>query len=259
MRRNHSPRHHVQGSTSSATANVRSRTQSRLPRDWQPPLRTERVSTNSTFYSSRSRSPDSRGETMTSPTNPTTPTTTTLASQQPWLGSPSTLAISQMRPSLPGETLANWPNGFDASPMGELYSTPRTTALGISPMPLNYSLPSTSPTRPLLRASPDGSSMPSPGPQLPSTLSKQLLRPPSTGAYTQSSSATATSTRRPRLSMIASATSRQRYREWWRTSSLPLDNLREPKLRLAWNMSDSELEALGRLEGWDGDIPETEW
>src|SRR5713226_1594005 len=103
---------------------------------------------------------------------------------------------------------------------------------------------------PPLRASLNGSSTPSPAPQPPSTPSVQLLMPPSTGAYTRSSSATASLTRRPRLSMIASATSRQRYREWWLTSSLPLDNSREPKLQLVWDTSDSELEALERLGWW---------
>src|SRR5216684_3830661 len=73
-----------------------------------------------------------------------------------------------------------------------------------------------------------------------------------------SPSATTTSTRRPRLSMIASATSRQRYREWWLTSGLPLDDSREPEPRLAWDTSDSEPEALERLEGWDGSAPEND-
>src|SRR5713226_5582652 len=161
-----------------------------------------------------------------------------------------------MLPSRLDKTLVSWPNGSDASPMGELYSTPRMMGLGISPMPSNYLLPSTSPTRPLLRAYLNGSLMPSPAPQPPSTPSAQPLRPPSTGAYTQSSFTTASSTRRPRLSTIASATLRRRYREWWLTSGLPLDDSREPKPQLAWDMSDSEPEALERLEGWDGSIPE---
>src|SRR5229473_6042708 len=107
-----------------------------------------------------------------------------------------------MLPSWPDETLVSWPNGSDTSPMGELYSTPRTMGPGISPMPSNYSPPLTSPTRPPLRASLNGSSTPSPAPQPPSTPSTQPLRPPSTGAYMQSSSTTMSSTRRPRLSMI---------------------------------------------------------
>src|SRR5216684_4561856 len=160
--------------------------------------------------------------------------------------------------SQPGETLASWPNGSNISPMKGPYSTPRMMGPGINPMPLSYMPPWTSPTTPPLRASPDGSSMPSWAPQPPSTPSVPQPRPPSTGDYTQNSSATGTSTRRPRLSMIASATSRQRYREWWLTSGLPLDNSREPEPRLTWDMSDSEPEALERLEGWDGDIPEND-
>src|SRR5258708_30316028 len=135
---------------------------------------------------------------------------------------------------------------------------PSKLGQGISPMPPNYSPPSTPPMTPPLRASLDGSSMPSPALPPPSTPSMQPLMPPSTGAYMQSSSATMSSTRRPRLSTIASATSRQRYREWWLTSGLPLDNSREPEPRLACDMSDSEPEGLGRLEGWDGDTPEND-
>jgi len=74
----------------------------------------------------------------------------------------------------------------------------------------------------------------------------------------QNSSSTVTSTRRPRLSTIASATSRQRYREWWLTSGLPLDDLREPEPQLTWDTSNLELEALKRLEGWDGGILEND-
>ncbi len=125
-------------------------------------------------------------------------------------------------------------------------------------MPLNYSPPSTFPMRPPPKASLDGSSMPSPAPQLPSTLSMQPLRPPLTGVYMPNSSDTMTSTRRPRLSMIASATLRQRYREWWLTSSLPLDDSREPKLWLTWDIFDSELEALERPEKWGGGILEND-
>src|SRR5216684_3025909 len=111
---------------------------------------------------------------------------------------------------------------------------------------------STSPMTPLPRAFPDGSSTPSPALQLPSTQSVQPPMQPLTGDYTRSSSATGTSTRRPRLSTIASATLRQRFREYWLTSGLPLDVLREPKPQLAWDTSDSELEALERTGGSDG-------
>ncbi len=257
-RRNHSLPHHTLGSMSSATANVPSRTRLRLLRDSQPQSRTGRVSTTSVSYSSRSRLPGSENGVMTAPTTMTTLTMTTLTLQWPQLGSPSMPGTSRMPPSQSDEMLASWPNGSNASPTGELYSTPRTTGLGINPMPLNYSPPLTSPTRPLPRASLDGSSMPSLAPQLPSTPSAQLPMPPLTGAYTWSSSTTESSTRRPRLSTIASATLRQRYREWWRTSSLPLDDSREPEPQLAWDMSNSEPEALGRLEGWDGNIPEND-
>src|SRR5713226_3418026 len=146
-----------------------------------------------------------------------------------------------MLPSPQDETLANWPNGSDASPMEGPYSMPRTMGPGINPMPSNYSPPSISPTRPPSRVSPDGSSTPSPAPQPPSTPSEQPLRPPLTGAYRQSSSNTASSTRRPRLSTIASATSRQRFREWWLTSGLPLDDSREPEPQLTWDTSNLEL------------------
>src|SRR5713226_3857804 len=162
-----------------------------------------------------------------------------------------------MPPSLVDKTLANWPNGSNASLMGELYSTPRTMDRETNPMPSNYLPPSTSLMTPLPRASLDGSSMPSPAPQPPSTLSAQPLTPPSTGAYTQSSFATETSTRRPRLSTIASATSRQRFREYWLTSGLPLDVSREPEPQLVWDTSDSEPEALGRPGGLGGDERES--
>src|SRR5216684_1585366 len=102
--------------------------------------------------------------------------------------------------------------------------------LETNPTPSSYSPSSISLTRPQPRASPDGSSMPSPAPQRPSTLSILPPRPLSTGGYRQSSSATATSTRRPRLSTIASATSRQRFQEFWLSSGLPLDVSREPEL-----------------------------
>src|SRR5258708_38781662 len=120
-------------------------------------------------------------------------------------------------------------------------------------MPSNYSPPSTFPTTPLPRASPDGSSMPSRAHQPPLTASVWPPTPPSTGDYPRNSSATEISTRRPRLSTIASATSRQRFREFWQTSSLPLDVSREPELRLAWDTSDSEPEALENREEWGGD------
>src|SRR5258708_31499266 len=135
---------------------------------------------------------------MIAPTTMTTPTRTAPALWHLQSGSPSMLDTSQMPPSLADEMLANWPNGSDASPMGELYSTPRTMDRETNPMPSNYSPPSTSPTMPLPRASLNGSLMPSPAPQLPSTPSMQPLMPPSTGAYMWSSSATANSTRRPR-------------------------------------------------------------
>src|SRR5258708_24226991 len=76
------------------------------------------------------------------------------------------------------------------------------------------------------------------------------------GASTLSSSATGSSTRRPRLSTIASATSRQRFREFWQTSGLPLDVSREPEPQLAWDTSDSEPEAFGSPRGLDGDAQE---
>src|SRR5216684_9283380 len=117
---------------------------------------------------------------------------------------------SQTPPFPVDETPANWPNGSDASPMEGPYSTPRTMGPGISPTPSNYSPSSTSRMRPQPRAFPDGSSTPLPGPQQPSTPSVLPQRPPSTGGSRQSSSAIGTSTRRPRLSTIASATSRQR-------------------------------------------------
>src|SRR5258708_2061286 len=94
-------------------------------------------------------------------------------------------------------------------------------------------------------------------PQPPSTPFEQPQRQPPPGGYMWNSSTTVTLTTRPRLSTIASATSRQRYREWWRTSGLPLDDSREPELQLTWDMSDSEPKALGRLEGWGGDTPES--
>src|SRR5258708_25908076 len=117
---------------------------------------------------------------------------------------------------------ANWPNGFDTSPTEGPYSTPRTMDPGTNLMPLSYSPSSTSRTTPQPRVSPGGSSMPSPDPPQPSTPSTPPLRPPSTGGSRPSSSATASSTRRPRLSTIASATSRQRFREFWLSSGLPL-------------------------------------
>src|SRR5713226_10591078 len=105
------------------------------------------------------------------------------------------------------------------------YSTPRTTDPETNLMPSNYSPALTSPTTPLPRAFPDGSSTPSPALQQPSTPSARPPMPLLTGDSMQSSSATASSTRRPRLSTIASQTSRQRFREYWLTSGLPLDIL----------------------------------
>src|SRR5258707_13934626 len=116
---------------------------------------------------------------------------------------------------------------------------------------------STFPTTPPPRAFPDGSSTPSPAPRQPPTPSAQPPTPPSTGGSALNSSATRSLTRRPRLSTIASATSRQRFREYWLTSGLPLDASREPEPQLAWDTSDSEPEALGRLGGSGGDTPES--
>src|SRR5258708_5329533 len=186
----------------------------------------------------------------------TTLTRSTPTSRQPWSGSLSTQATSQTPPSPVGEMRANWPNGSDTSPTGGHYSTPRTMGPGTNPTPSSYSPPSTSLTTPLPRASPDGSSMPSPAPQPPSTLFTWPPTPPSTGDYTWNSSATESSTRRPRLSMIASATSRQRFREFWLTSGLPLDVSREPEPQLAWDTSDSEPEAFESQRGLGGDAQE---
>src|SRR5258708_1195828 len=221
--------------------------QLRSLRGSRPPSRTGRTSTTSASYSSRSRSPGSMNEPTTAPTM-TTVMRSVPACRQHGSGSVSTRDTSRMPPSPVDETLANWPNGSDASPMGGRYSTPRTTDRGTNPMPLSYSPPSTFSMTPPPRASLNGSSMPSLAPQPPSTPSAQPPMPPSIGDYTQSSSATESSTRRPRLSMIASATSRQRFREFWLTSGLPLDVSREPEPRLAWDTSDSEPEALGRME-----------
>src|SRR5260370_9330315 len=116
------------------------------------------------------------------PTTMTNLMMTTLVSQQLWSGLLSMPGTFQMPPSQLDETLVNWPNGSDTSPMGEPYSTPRTMGPGISPMPSNYLPPLTSPMIPPLRASLDGSSMPSPAPPPPPTLPTQPLIPPSTGA-----------------------------------------------------------------------------
>src|SRR5258708_36654606 len=97
--------------------------------------------------------------------------------------------------------------------------------------------------------------MPSSAPLQPSTQRAPLPRPPSIGGARQSSSATATSTRRARLSTIASQTSRQRFREFWLSSGLPLDVSREPEPRLAWDTSDSEPEDHGRTGGAGGYTP----
>src|SRR5258708_355228 len=161
-----------------------------------------------------------------------------------------------MSPSPVDEMPANWPNGSAASPPVGRYYTPRTMGPGTNPTPSSYLPSSISLTRPRPRASPDGSSTPSPAPQRPSTPSVLPPRPPSTGGYQRSSSATVTSTRRPRPSTIASATSRQRFREFWLSSGLPLDVSREPEPRLAWDTSNSEPEALERAEGSGGDTQE---
>src|SRR5258708_6115507 len=257
MTRNPSPLHPIQGSMSSATPTAPLPMRLRSLRGLQPRSSIGRITTTSATYSMRSRSPSSESRTRTALTG-TTSTTTTLASWQHRSASPSMLATSQTLPSPQDETLANWPNGSDASPTEGPYSMPRTMGPGTNPMPSNYSPPSISPMRPPPRPPPHASLTPSPAPQPPSTLSKQLLRPPLTGAYRQSSSDTVSSTRRPRLSTIASATSRLRFREWWLTNGLPLDDSREPEPRLAWDMSGLEPEALERPEGWDGDTPEND-
>src|SRR5258708_14518543 len=184
----------------------------------------------------------------------TTPTRNVPTSWQLQSDSASTQGSSQTPPFPVDETPANWPNGFDASPMEGRYSPPRTMGPGISPMPSNYLPPSTSLMTPPPTAFPDRSSTPLPALRRPSTPSARLLMPPLTGGSTLSSSATESSTRRPRLSTIASATSRQRFREYWLTSGLPLDVLREPEPRLTWDTSDSEPEALRRPGELDGDV-----
>src|SRR5258708_4658694 len=172
---------------------------------------------------------------------------------QPQLGSALTRDNSQTPPSPVDETPASWPNGSDASPTGGRYSTPRTTGPGTNPTPSSSSLGLISPTTPHSRASPDGSSTVSPAPPHPSTPSAWPPRPPSTGGSTPSSFATESWTRRQRLSTIASATSRQRFREFWQTSGLPLDVSREPEPRYDWDTSDSEPEAFENQRGSGGD------
>src|SRR5258708_184787 len=130
MRRNPSPFHHAQGSTSSAMTTAPLQMRLRLPRGLQLRSRIGRFPTSSRSYSSRSRLPGSNGVQPASMTT-TTPTMTTLVSWQLQSGSPSMPATSQMLPFQPDETPDNWPSGSDASPMGELYSTPRTMGLGI--------------------------------------------------------------------------------------------------------------------------------
>src|SRR5258707_733491 len=206
-RRNRSQSRHAPGSMSSTTATAPLRMQLRLLRGSQPPSRTGRTSTSSASYSSRSRSPGYENEPTTAPAT-TTPMRSALASWQPQSGSALTRDNSQMPPFPVGETPASWPNGFDISPTEGHYSTPRTTGPGTSPTLSSYLPPSTSPTTPLPRAFPNGSSTPLPVPQRPSTPSEQPPMPPSTGGSTLNSSATRSSTRRPRLSTIASATSR---------------------------------------------------
>src|SRR5216684_7297153 len=170
MRRNRSQFRHALGSTSSTTATAPLRMRLRSLRGSWPPSRTERASTSSVSYSSRSRSPGYENEPTTAPVT-TTPTRNTPTSWQLQSGSASTRGSSQTPPSLADETPANWPNGSDASPTGGRYSTPRTTGLGTSPMPSNYTPPSTFPMTHPPRVFPDGSSMPSPDLQPPSTLS----------------------------------------------------------------------------------------
>src|SRR5258708_9703888 len=155
---------------------------------------------------------------QTTATATTTPTRNAPTSWQLQSDSASTRGSSQTPPFPVDETPANWPNGFDASPMEGHYSTPRTMGLGISPTPSNYSPPLTSLTIPPPRAFPDGSSTPLPAPWWPSTPSARPPTPPLTGGSTLSSSATDSSTRRPILSMLASATSRQRFRQYWLTN-----------------------------------------
>src|SRR5713226_967773 len=179
-RRNRSQSHHTRGSTSSTTATAPLRMQLRSLRGSRPPSRTERASTSSTSYSSRSRSPGYENEPTTAPAM-TTPTRSAPTSWQHQSGSALTWDNSRTPPSPADEMLANWPNGSDASPTEERYSTQRTTGPGINPMPSNCLPPSTSPMTPRLRASPDGSSMPSPAPQQPSTPSTRLPTLPSTG------------------------------------------------------------------------------
>src|SRR5260370_31225005 len=161
-----------------------------------------------------------------------------------------------MSPSPVDETLASLPNGSDASPTEEPYSTPRTMGQGINLTPSNYSPGSISPTTPQPRASLDGSLTPSQAHQRPFTPFARPPRPPSIGDSTPNSSATATSTRRQRLSTIASATSRQRFREFWQTSGLPLDVSMEPEPRYNWDTSDSEPEAFENRRGLGGDRQE---
>src|SRR5258708_29139075 len=212
----------------------------RSQRDLRPLSRTERASTSSASSYSRPRSPDSSARPSNGTMTTTSPTATTPVLWHPRSGSLSTPATSRTSPSPVDETLASWPNGSDASPTDRPYSTPRTTDLATNLMPSSYSPSSTYPTRPHPRASPDGSSRPWSALQPPSTPSAPPLRPPSTGDSRPSSSDTASSTRRPRLSTIASATSRQRFREFWLSSGLPLDVSREPEPHLVWDTADSE-------------------
>src|SRR5258708_18486154 len=251
-RRNRSQSHRVPGSTSSGTATAPLRMQLRSLRASPLPSRTERASTSSASYSFRSRSPGYENGSTTSPPT-TTPARSVPASWHPQSGSPSTRDNSRTPPSPADETPANWQSGFDAAPTGGSYSTPRTTDLGTNPTPSSSSLGLTSPTTPHSRASPDGSSTVSQAPLPPFTPSAQPPRPLSTGGSTPSSFATESWTRRQRLSTIASATSRQRFREFWQTSGLPLDVSREPKPRYDWDTSDSEPEAFENRRGSGGD------
>src|SRR5713226_6219313 len=188
-RRNRSQSRREPGSTSSTTASAPPRTWLRSLRDSRPPSRTERASTSSVSYSSRSRSPGYGNEPTTAPVT-TTPTRSAPTSWQLQSGSASTRGNSQTPLSPADETPANWPNGSDASPTGGRYSTPRTTGLETSPTPSNYMPPSTFPTTHRPRASPNGSLTPLPAPPLPSTLSAGPLMLPSTWGSTLTSSAT---------------------------------------------------------------------
>src|SRR5258708_32706379 len=125
-RRNPSRSRHEQDSTSSETASARQAMRLRSQRDLRPLSRTERASTSSVSSYSRPRSPDSNARPNNGTTTTTNPTAAIPVSWQHQSGSPSTPDTSQTLPFPAGETLARWPNGSDASPTDEPYSTPRT-------------------------------------------------------------------------------------------------------------------------------------